>query len=68
MLPYSIYTGTYNYTWLPFLVTCSVRIRLFDVPEVVKSGHDVVLNCDYDLQRQRLYMVKWYKGTHEFYR
>ncbi len=46
----------------------SVRIRLLDVPEVVIAGTDVVLNCNYDLQRQRLYQVKWYKGTHEFYR
>ena len=45
-----------------------MRIRVLDVPEVARSGHDVPLTCDYDLERQRLYQVKWYKGTHEFYR
>ena len=45
-----------------------VRIRVLDVPEVAMSGHNVPLTCDYDLERQRLYQVKWYKGSHEFYR
>ena len=31
-------------------------------------GHSVSLLCDYDLERQSLYQVKWYKGRHEFYR
>ena len=51
-----------------FLVTSSVRIKLLDVPEVATAGNDVVLTCDYDLERGRLYQLKWYKGTHEFYR
>jgi hypothetical protein len=45
-----------------------VRIRLLDVPEMAQAGHNVHLTCDYDLERQRLYQVKWYKGSHEFYR
>jgi hypothetical protein len=45
-----------------------LKIKVLDVPHVVQSGHDVPLTCDYDLERQRLYQVKWYKGTHEFYR
>ena len=39
-----------------------------DIPDVVRVGHDARLNCDYDLEGERLYQVKWYKGTHEFYR
>lgn len=38
------------------------------MPDVVLAGHDVKITCDYDLDRQRLYQVKWYKGSHEFYR
>ena len=54
----------------PFLFSaCSaVKIRTLDVPEVALAGHSVHLTCDYDLERQRLYQVKWYKGSHEFYR
>ncbi|TRY78720.1 hypothetical protein TCAL_13275 [Tigriopus californicus] len=51
-----------------FSVTESVKIRILDVPQVAQAGHDVPLTCDYDLERQRLYQIKWYKGTHEFYR
>ena len=46
----------------------AVRIRLLDVPQMARVGHTVHLTCDYDLERQRLYQVKWYKGSHEFYR
>ena len=49
------------------MVTC-VKIRVLDVPQVVKAGTDVTLTCDYDLGRQNLYTIKWYKGRHEFYR
>ena len=45
-----------------------VRINVLDVPQMAQSGQSVVLTCDYDLERARLYQVKWYKGTHEFYR
>ena len=45
-----------------------VRIRVLDVPEMAQVGHTVHLLCDYDLERQSLYQVKWYKGSHEFYR
>lgn len=45
-----------------------VRIKTLDIPTMAQAGHDVHLTCDYDLERARLYQVKWYKGTHEFYR
>ncbi len=46
----------------------AVKIRVLDVPEMAQAGRTVHLTCDYDLERQRLYQVKWYKGSHEFYR
>jgi len=46
----------------------TVRIRHMEVPDAVRAGTEVALNCDYDLQGQTLLTVKWYKGTHEFYR
>jgi len=46
----------------------TVRIRHMEVPDAVRAGAEVALNCDYDLQGQTLLTVKWYKGSHEFYR
>eukprot|EP00090_Calanus_glacialis_P019525 TRINITY_DN29980_c0_g1_i1.p1 TRINITY_DN29980_c0_g1~~TRINITY_DN29980_c0_g1_i1.p1 ORF type:complete len:305 (-),score=33.92 TRINITY_DN29980_c0_g1_i1:178-1092(-) len=46
----------------------TVRIRHLAVPDAVRSGTEVRLTCDYDLEGQTLQTVKWYKGSHEFYR
>lgn len=54
--------------WLGVSRVAGVKINILDVPEVAKAGHTVRLTCDYDLQRARLYQVKWYKGSHEFFR
>ena len=53
---------------LPILVSSSVRILSFDMPEVARAGQSVPLFCNYDLEGANLFMVKWFKGTHEFYR
>lgn len=34
------------------------------VPSYVQRGSDAVLRCQYDLDGQSLYSVKWYKGRH----
>ncbi|XP_063228946.1 uncharacterized protein LOC134534412 [Bacillus rossius redtenbacheri] len=39
-----------------------------DVPEAVAPGDTVALRCDYDLEGESLYTVKWYKGRQEFFR
>ena len=31
-------------------------------------GEDVVLECGYDMEGDRLYSVKWYRNGKEFYR
>lgn len=33
-----------------------------------KSDSEVELECDYDLEGDKLYAIKWYKGRREFYR
>lgn len=45
-----------------------IRINSLDVPSAATVGTEVRLFCDYDLERQGLYQIKWYKGSHEFYR
>lgn len=48
--------------------TIGVKIHRLDVPDAVRAGSEVRLTCDYDLEGQTLRTVKWYKGSHEFYR
>lgn len=38
------------------------------VPQYKLYGQDAILKCDYDLGRDRLYAVKWYKDNEEFFR
>lgn len=38
------------------------------VPEAVRRGEHTRLYCDYNLEGDALYSVKWYFGRREFYR
>jgi hypothetical protein len=38
------------------------------VPEAVPTGDIARLKCDYDLEKDLLYTIKWYRGDEEFYR
>lgn len=38
------------------------------VPTAVKRGDSAMLACNYDIENDTLYTVKWYKGRREFYR
>ena len=38
------------------------------VPGYSSTGETVTLKCDFDLEGDQLYNVKWYKGTKEFFR
>jgi len=51
-----------------FCGVSAIQIDLLDVPEMALAGAEVHMTCNYDLERARLYQVKWYKGNHEFYR
>ncbi|XP_054707914.1 uncharacterized protein LOC129217610 [Uloborus diversus] len=46
----------------------SLKLREFSVPAVVMRGDAVRLNCSYDLERDKLYSIKWHKNNVEFYR
>lgn len=45
-----------------------LRNHYVTVPAAVKKGDNVNLICNYDMEGDVLYSVKWYKGKHEFYR
>lgn len=38
------------------------------IPAAVKRGDNALLICNYDMEGDSLYSIKWYKGKREFYR
>lgn len=46
----------------------ALRLIELNVPETPTRGSTVTLECRYDLQRDQLYSVKWYKDGREFFR
>ena len=38
------------------------------VPSIVLKGKDALLECQYDLDDEGLYSLKWYKGNEEIFR
>ena len=45
-----------------------LSVSLEMIPEVVEQNHEVTLKCNYNLDDQPLYALKYYRGIHEFYR
>lgn len=45
-----------------------LRFLNISVPGAVQVGESVWLKCDFDLEGEDLYSVKWYKNHVEFYR
>ncbi len=39
-----------------------------EVPTWVEEGKTAFLHCQYDVNRDKIYSLKWYKGSQEFYR
>ena len=54
--------------WFYIAVCESIVLRKVGVPAYAVQGKEAVLSCDYDLEGQELYAVKWYKNGLEFYR
>ncbi|XP_039751318.1 uncharacterized protein LOC120627390 [Pararge aegeria] len=53
--------------WKHVLVE-SIRIKELQVPGVAAEGGQALLGCQFDLEGDELYSVKWYKDGREFYR
>lgn len=49
-------------------ITMGLRDVRVSVPAAVKRGDSVNLICNYNLENDTLYTIKWYKGKREFYR
>ncbi|KAE8753241.1 hypothetical protein FOCC_FOCC000163 [Frankliniella occidentalis] len=45
----------------------AVKNVSMSIPDAVAQGSTVTLRCDYDLEGQPLYSIKWFRGESEFY-
>ncbi|RZF35504.1 hypothetical protein LSTR_LSTR010195 [Laodelphax striatellus] len=66
----SNYTRPINLCVRANMLTCAISLKDVElkVPAAVSPGDTVTLICNYDLEGEELYTVKWYKGREEFYR
>ena len=46
----------------------ALRMTALRIPQHVVLNQTVRMECDFNLDREKLYSVKWYKDGHEFYR
>ncbi|KAL7740905.1 hypothetical protein ACLKA6_014067 [Drosophila palustris] len=49
-------------------LTAGLRNVNVRIPAAVKRGDNALLICNYDIENDTLYAVKWYRGRREFYR
>ena len=48
---------------------CScIHMKSVEVPDHASVGSTATLRCNYHLGKDKLYSVKWYKDSSEFYR
>ena len=45
-----------------------MKLLRVDIPPYIMQGEVALLQCQYELQNDRLYSVTWYKDHEEFYR
>jgi len=50
------------------IVRCLHNVSIQFIPPAVERGQNVMLYCNYDLDGAPMLSVKWYRGSHEFYR
>lgn len=58
---------TNNFSHFPDFALTLKDVKVL-VPAAVKRGENVNLICQYDLEGDTLYSMKWYKGKREFFR
>lgn len=59
----------FNVTFLSVTdISVGLRDVRVEIPAAVKRGDNALLICNYDMEGDSLYSIKWYKGRREFYR
>lgn len=59
---------TNNNFYLSLDISVGLRDVHVTIPGAIKRGDNALLICNYDMEGDSLYSVKWYKGKREFYR
>uniref|UniRef100_A0A1I8M7X6 Ig-like domain-containing protein n=1 Tax=Musca domestica TaxID=7370 RepID=A0A1I8M7X6_MUSDO len=67
LLAYSLLSILVVLCWLPDFIVALKDVSV-TIPQAVKRGSNAMLTCNYDMENDTLYSVKWYKGRREFYR
>jgi len=49
-------------------ISVGLRDVRVTIPTAIKRGDNALLICNYDMEGDSLYSIKWYKGKREFYR
>jgi hypothetical protein len=49
-------------------ISVGLRDVRVTIPAAVKRGDNALLICNYDMEGDSLYSIKWYKGKREFFR
>lgn len=60
-----------NFLFMTFftdLTVSSLGMVSVTIPNAIQSGRNAIMTCDYELEDDDLYSVKWYKGKREFFR
>jgi hypothetical protein len=58
----------YFFPSFSFFTVNSLKDLHVIVPEAVAVGDTVILSCNYDLENEDLYSIRWYFEMEEFYR
>lgn len=66
---FRVYRIVYNFPLFPVTAKKGIRSLTLQIdPAWVRRGESIQLFCNYDMESNPLYSVKWYRGTLEFYR
>lgn len=52
----------------PFSGSDGLKDVKLEGPGFVRRGENLRLRCSYDTENESLYVLKWYRGSEEFYR
>lgn len=72
-IPPSLFLFIFLLTLSYFFTTISTDLTVSSlgsvhvtIPNAIQSGRNAIMTCDYELENDDLYSVKWYKGKREF--
>ncbi|KAF0770208.1 Ig-like domain-containing protein [Aphis craccivora] len=64
----NMFTNLYITQCVSNIVRSLHNVSIQFIPPAVERGHDVMIYCNYNLDGAPMLSVKWYRGSHEFYR